>query len=101
MNHSKLISIITPNYNCIRFISQTIDSVLSQTYTNWEMLIVDDCSTDGSYELSLGYAAKDNRIKVIRNEKNSGTAISRNRAIDIAKGEYIAFKLSPLSRQFV
>jgi len=55
------------------------------------MLIVDDCSTDGSYELSLGYAAKDNRIKVIRNEKNSGTAISRNRAIDIAKGEYIAF----------
>ncbi len=88
---SSLVSIITPNYNCVRFISQTIDSVLSQTYKNWELLIVDDCSTDGSYEIALDYAEKDKRIKVLRNEKNSGAAISRNHALDIAKGEYIAF----------
>lgn len=86
-----LVSIITPNYNCARFISQTIESVLAQTYTDWEMLIVDDCSTDGSYEIALEYAAKDSRIKVFRNEQNSGAAISRNRAIEESKGEYLAF----------
>lgn len=88
---SPLISIITPNYNCARFIAQTIESVLAQTYTNWEMLIVDDCSTDGSYEIAQEYAEKDSRIKVFRNEKNSGAAISRNRAIEASSGEYVAF----------
>ena len=88
---SPLISIITPNYNCARFIAQTIESVLAQTYTNWEMLIVDDCSTDGSYEIAREYAEKDSRIKVFRNEKNSGAAVSRNIALDNASGEYIAF----------
>ena len=91
MFQSNLVSIITPNYNCIQFISQTIESVLNQSYNNWEMIIVDDCSTDGSYEVALKYADKDARIKVLRNEKNSGPAVSRNRAIDIAIGEYIAF----------
>lgn len=88
---SPLISIITPNYNCARFIAQTIESVLAQTYTNWEMLIVDDCSTDGSYEIAREYAEKDSRIKVFRNEKNSGAAVSRNRAIEASSGEYVAF----------
>lgn len=88
---SPLISIITPNYNCARFIAQTIESVLAQTYTNWEMLIVDDCSTDGSYEIALGYVQKDSRIKMFRNEKNSGAAVSRNRAIEASSGEYVAF----------
>lgn len=88
---SSLVSIITPNYNCACFIAQTINSVLSQTYKNWEMLIVDDCSTDGSYEIALEYAAKDVRIKVFRNERNSGAAISRNKAIKESKGEYLAF----------
>jgi glycosyltransferase involved in cell wall biosynthesis len=86
-----LISIITPNYNCSRFISNAIESVLVQTYKNWEMLIVDDCSTDGSYEMALGYAAKDNRIKVCRMGKNSGAAIARNKAIELSQGEYLAF----------
>ena len=86
-----LVSIITPNYNCSRFIAQTIESVLSQTYTDWEMLVVDDCSTDDSYDIALEYASKDNRIKVIRNDKNSGAAVSRNKAIEIAQGEFIAF----------
>lgn len=91
MYKENLVSIITPNYNCARFIAQTIESVVSQTYSQWEMLIIDDCSTDGSYEIALAYAAKDNRIKVIRNEKNSGAAVSRNKALELAQGEFIAF----------
>lgn len=91
MYKENLVSIITPNYNCGRFIAQTIESVLAQTYSHWEMLIIDDCSTDKSYEIALKYAVKDNRIKVMRNEKNSGAAISRNKAIEQAQGEFIAF----------
>lgn len=91
-NFSKsLISIITPSFNCIKFIEQTILSVLKQTYIYWEMIIVDDCSTDGSYEIALDYSKKDKRIKLLRNENKSGAAISRNKALDIAQGEYIAF----------
>lgn len=85
------VSVVTPNYNCEKFIAGTINSVLNQTYTNWEMLIVDDCSTDNSYEIACKYAEKDSRIKVFRNEKNSGAAISRNKAIENANGEYVAF----------
>ena len=91
MCKKNLVSIITPNYNCELYIARTIESVLSQTYTNWEMLIVDDCSTDGSVDIAKKYAAKDKRIKVFCNEKNSGAAFSRNRALDCAQGEYIAF----------
>lgn len=86
-----LVSIITPNYNCEKFISKTIDSVLKQSYSNWEMIIVDDCSNDQSYNIACMYAEKDSRIKVLKNEMNSGAAFSRNRALDVAKGEYIAF----------
>lgn len=86
-----LVSIVTPNYNCQKYIAETIESVLKQTYTNWEMLIVDDCSTDGSYETALEYSKKDTRIKVFRNENNLGAAVSRNKALDVANGEYIAF----------
>ena len=86
-----LISVITPNYNCSRFIAETIESVLAQTYTNWEMIIVDDCSTDNSYEIALNYSKKDSRIKVYKNEYNSGAAVSRNKAIEVSQGEYLAF----------
>lgn len=86
-----LVSIITPNYNCGKFIALTIESVLAQTYTNWEMLIQDDCSTDNSFEIALEYAQKDSRIKVFRNEKNSGAATTRNNAIEISQGKYLAF----------
>ncbi len=85
------VSIITPNYNCELFICKTIESVLAQTYSNWEMLIVDDCSTDNSYKIALEYSRKDSRIKVLRNNQRSGAAISRNNALEIACGEYIAF----------
>ena len=86
-----LVSIITPNYNCGNFIALTVESVLAQTFTDWEMLIQDDCSSDNSYEIALEYARKDPRIKVFRNEKNSGAAITRNNAIRISQGKYLAF----------
>ena len=86
-----LISIITPSYKSERFISQTIESVLAQTYQNWEMVIVDDVSPDNSNKIIEEYCKKDNRIRLIKLEKNSGAAVARNRAIDEAKGRYIAF----------
>ena len=91
MYKSNLVSIIMPNFNCGVYISQSIESVLAQTYTDWELLIVDDCSTDESYEIALKYADKDSRVKVSRNEKNSGAAFSRNKALELAQGEFIAF----------
>jgi glycosyltransferase involved in cell wall biosynthesis len=86
-----LVSIITPCYNSTKYITQTMESVLVQTYKNWEMLIVDDCSTDGSYEKALEYAEKDNRIKVYRMEQNSGPSYVRNKAIELSHGDYVAF----------
>jgi glycosyltransferase involved in cell wall biosynthesis len=88
---NKLVSIITPSFKSERFIAQTIESVQAQTYSNWEMIIVDDCSPDNSNDIIETYLQKDERIKLIKLEKNSGPAIARNRAIEEAKGRYIAF----------
>jgi len=89
--NNDLVSIITPSYNSEKFISKTIESVLSQTYQKWEMIIVDDCSSDNSNEIIKEYIKKDERIRLIKLEKNSGPAVARNRAIKEAKGRYIAF----------
>ena len=86
-----LVSIITPAYNAAAYIAETIESVLAQTYTNWEMLIVNDCSKDNTAEIVQSYAEKDKRIKLINLKQNSGAAIARNTAIQNAKGRYIAF----------
>lgn len=86
-----LVSIVTPSYKSTKFISQTIESVLAQTYQNWEMMIVDDFSPDNSNEIIEKYCQKDSRIKLIKLKKNSGPAIARNRAIEETKGKYIAF----------
>ena len=86
-----LVSIITPSYKSEKFIAATIKSVLSQTYTDWEMIIVDDVSPDTSNKVIDTYIQKDNRIKLIQLEQNSGPAIARNTAIETAKGRYIAF----------
>lgn len=88
---SGLVSIIMPNYNCEKYIEETINSVINQTYTNWELLIVDDCSTDNSVEIIKSFMEKDERIKLLVNEKNSGAAASRNWALREAKGKWIAF----------
>ena len=84
-----LVSIIMPSWNTERFIAETIQSVIDQTYQNWELLIVDDCSTDNTDEVVASF--KDDRIKYFHNEKNSGAALTRNRAMREAKGEWIAF----------
>ncbi|UHA61419.1 glycosyltransferase [Metabacillus litoralis] len=86
-----LVSIITPSYNSTKFIPATIESVLAQTYQNWEMLIVDDCSKDESRKVIREYTEKDDRIKLIELTENSGAAVARNTAIKAAKGKYVAF----------
>lgn len=86
-----LVSIITPTYNCGKFISETIESVLQQTYTNWEMIIVDDCSIDNTREIVSQYLPKDNRIKYYFLETNVGAAMARNEAMQHARGKYMAF----------
>lgn len=86
---SELVSIIMPSYNTARFIAQTIESVLAQTYQNWELIIVDDCSTDDTDAVVAAFA--DPRIRYLKNKKNSGAAVSRNYALREAKGRWIAF----------
>lgn len=87
---SGLVSIVMPSYNTGKYIAESIKSVLAQTYTNWELLIVDDCSTDNTDEVVSEFLS-DERIHYIKNEKNSGAAVSRNRALREAKGKWIAF----------
>jgi glycosyltransferase involved in cell wall biosynthesis len=86
-----LVSVITPTYNAELFIEQTIASVRAQTYTNWEMVIVDDASTDTTTAILKKYAAEDARIKYHVLKTNAGAAIARNTAIEKASGSYIAF----------
>ena len=85
-----LVSIIMPSYNTGKFIRATIESVLAQTYSNWELILVDDCSTDDTDDIVKAYLS-DQRIRYIKNETNSGAAVSRNRALREAKGKWIAF----------
>lgn len=85
----ELVSIIMPSWNTARFIAESIQCVINQTYQNWELLIVDDCSTDNTDEIVASF--KDPRIKYFKNEKNSGAALSRNRAMREAQGEWFAF----------
>lgn len=90
MNTDKgLVSIITPTYNCAPFIAETIECVLKQSYTNWEMFIVDDCSTDNTKEIVERY--NDPRIKYHCLPTNSGAAVARNTALKMAQGRWIAF----------
>lgn len=84
-----LVSIIMPSYNTGAFIEESIQSVLNQTYSNWELIIVDDCSTDNTLEILE--KINDDRIIVLKNDKNSGAAVSRNKALKKAKGQWVAF----------
>ena len=86
----ELVSIIMPSYNTGAYIKKTIQSVINQSYQNWELIIVDDCSTDNTDEAVQPFL-NDMRIRYIKNEVNSGAAISRNRALMEAKGKWIAF----------
>lgn len=86
----ELVSVIMPSYNTANFISETIESVLAQTYTNWELIIVDDCSSDNTDEVVERFLS-DGRVRYLKNEKNSGAAVSRNKALREAHGKWIAF----------
>lgn len=87
--NNDLISIIVPIYNAEKFIRDTIETVLKQTYENWELLLVNDCSTDKSIELAKKFASE--KIKIYNMKKNSGAALTRNKGIELAKGKYICF----------
>lgn len=86
-----LVSIITPSFNSAKFIAETIQSVQNQTYQYWEMIIVDDCSTDETFSIIQEIANKDSRIQLIKLEKNSGTGIARSTALEKATGKFVAF----------
>lgn len=88
-NH--LVSIITACYNSEKHISDMINSVLAQTYQNWELLLVDDCSTDKTLDIINTITSSESRIKVFQLTKNSGAAVARNKAIQEANGRFIAF----------
>ena len=87
----EIVSIITPLFNSATFIEETIESVISQTYNDWEMIIIDDCSNDGSLELVQDIAKDDLRIRLISLKHNLGPSNARNEGIKQACGRYIAF----------
>lgn len=86
-----LVSIITPSFNSEKFILQTIQSVRGQTYKNWEMIIVDDCSSDRTISIIKKISSQDDRIQLFQLDTNSGTGIARNTALHYATGKYISF----------
>lgn len=88
---SLLVSIIMPHFNSAKYVEDSIASVLSQTYTEWELLIVDDFSDPAQYEILSHLVCLDSRARLIRLKENSGAAVARNRGIELAKGRYIAF----------
>lgn len=88
---SPLVSVIMPAYNSERYITDAIESVVQQTYTNWELIVIDDGSSDDTVRRIEEQAAKDLRIRFYKNEKNIGVSETRNKAISLANGEWIAF----------
>ena len=86
----ELVSVIMPSYNTAKYIGETIKSVQAQTYENWELIIVDDCSTDNT-DSTIEPFLSDERIRYLKNSRNSGAAVSRNYALRKAKGKWIAF----------
>lgn len=86
-----MVSIVTPVYNSEKYINDCIASVQTQTFEYWEHILIDDCSSDGSEALIKSFQEKDPRIKYHRLAKNSGAGIARNKAIELAQGDYIAF----------
>lgn len=86
-----LVSIITPAYNCIKTIKLTYESILSQTFTDWEWIVVDDCSKDSSFSYITEMVKMEKRVKVLQTKSNGGTAVARNIGLKNANGRYITF----------
>lgn len=90
MAKSRLVSIIMPVFNAQDFLSQSIESILNQTYSNFEFIIVDDASTDKSWSIIKSYSRKDKRIKIFRNQKNHGVSFTSNKAIKLCQDQFLA-----------
>lgn len=86
-----LVSIIMPAYNAEKFIAESIESVLAQTYPNFELIVIDDCSPDQTVEIVQNYVSKDKRVKFFKKERNQGVAEARNTGLNHAKGDFVAF----------
>ena len=86
-----LVTIVTPSYNSEKYIAQTIASVRAQTYPNWEMVIVDDCSTDGTCSVIESFAAQDSRIILLKQDKNAGAGAARTRAVMEGHGRFVSY----------
>ena len=102
-----LVSIVMPAYNCEKYVVEAINSILAQTYRNWELLVLDDGSKDNTLRIIEEFSQKDSRIKALPNGKNMGVSATRNRGIELASGEWIAFldsddmwKSEKLEKQF-
>ena len=83
------VSVIIPVYNVEKYLRQCLDSVVNQTYSDIEIICIDDASTDGCYDILKEYEQKDKRITVLKNAKNIGLGLTRNRGLEFAKGDYI------------
>ena len=90
MNNPPLVTVIMPAYNAERFLEEAVASVVNQTVTDWELLILEDCAKDGTLALAQALAARDSRITVLPNKENMGVARTRNRGFDLARGKYVA-----------
>ena len=86
-----LVSIVMPVFHAEAFLEKTVETVQEQTYKNWELIAVDDCSGDGSFELLCRLAEADDRIRPVRQEHNQGAAASRNKGVELAQGRYLAY----------
>lgn len=85
-----IVSVIMPAYNASEFIEEAISSVVSQTMTDWELYVIDDCSTDNTFQIARKLADSDSRIHILRNETNQGVAKTRNRGMELSGGKYVA-----------
>lgn len=90
-NNRPLVSVVMPAYNAEPFVEESVRSVIGQTVQDWELFVVDDCSTDNTYRVAEAAAANDPRITVLRNEVNSGVSRTRNRGLELCSGRYVAF----------
>ena len=88
---AELVSIITPTFNAEKYIRETLHSVVNQSYQNWEMILIDDASTDQTVKVINDFAEKDVRFKLLKLSKNCGNGFARNAALEKATGKYIAF----------
>lgn len=90
MNNENKVSVIMGVYNCAETLSESIDSIIEQTYTNWELIMCDDASTDKSLQIMREYEKKYSNIHVLKNEKNMGLNYTLNKCLEVANGQFIA-----------